>query len=305
MFKKSKIQNQQINRPRRPGLSSDRPGQSTPLTYYKGSTSSQNTDNKRNTNTSSADKAVQFVKLIPAILAILVIIGSIIFSMTLDSSVDVKVFDDGQSPFRDINEYSTVAGQIMNDNLSNKTKFTISSDDFETKFMEKFPELDNAALRLPVLGRKPTLVIDIRKPSVILATNTSGAVIDESGTAVSDIKQLDAKHKEGLPVVVDESGTAIEIGKQVLPSETIKFILDIKAQMDAKGIKVTRLVLPVSINEIDIYPEGIKYYVKTDASGDSRLQLGSFFAVKEDLESKRVTPTEYIDVRVEEKAFYK
>lgn len=274
------------------------------VSYYR---SASNKDNEAvKSKKDSPNRPYSIFRLSPAVLAVIVIIGSILFSLTLSSSANVTVFNDKPSPYRNQSEYSKKVKQLLDDDLLNKTKFTVSSDEVERRLMEAYPELDSVLLRLPVLGRKPTLVVSIRQPALVLATNTGGGVIvDSSGVAAADIKQLPSSEKQKLPVVIDESGVELKVGQRVLPSETINFILDAKAQIDAKNLKISKMNLPVRVNELDIYIEGLNYYVKTDASTDSRTQLGSFFATKNYLDSNNISPAEYVDVRVEEKVFYK
>lgn len=111
--------------------------------------------------------------------------------------------------------------------------------------------------------------------------------------------------RSGVPLIQDKSGIEIKLGQQVLPSTTVQFVKQTYDQLAATQLKASGFVLPVSINELDIYIEGLPYFIKTDTSGDARLQIGSFLATKNHLEKQGIAPKEYIDVRVEEKVFYK
>jgi hypothetical protein len=50
---------------------------------------------------------------------------------------------------------------------------------------------------------------------------------------------------------------------------------------------------------------GVGYFVKFNLHGNAREEAGAFLAVKEYLESSHKTPGEYVDVRVENRAYYK
>lgn len=277
-----------------------RPG----FSYYKSSTSHSDSKSPVSSDQKS-DRVKNLIKFSPGIVAVAVIILSLLFSLTLSSTPAVDTVSDQPSPYRSLDEYAAKADEIMSQNPLNLTKFTIDTTSVEQELVEAFPELNAAAIRLPVLGRKPTLVLDIRQPEAILVSNSKSLVLDSRGVAVSEIKDVNPEQRRQLAVVEDGSGIDIKLGEQAVTTDTIEFIKSIRAQFAAKQIAISRLELPVVVNELNIYPEGQKYYVKTDTTGDPRLQFGGYMAVKEHLEGKGITPAEYIDARVEEKVFYK
>lgn len=245
------------------------------------------------------------LKVLPGVLAVAVIIGSIIYSFTLGSYPEVATLAQQASPYRNTEEYAQKVDEILRDNPMNRTKITIQTFQVEQALLDAYPELQDVVLRLPVLGRKPNLVVHIRQPAALLSAANRTYVLDVNGIAVSEASQISAEDKNGLPIIQDQSGIDIKLGKQVLTTETIQFVLDANYQLASKSFKISGLTLPISVNELDIRLEGLPYYVKTDATGNVREQIGSFIAVHDYLQEQGITPTEYIDVRVEEKVFYK
>lgn len=247
----------------------------------------------------------RYIRLLPAFIAGAVIVISVLVSLTLSTYPAVDTLREQASPYRKTDDYARYTDKVMRDNLSSRTKLTINTKDIEQKLLEEFPELRSVALRLPVLGRRPTLVVDIRQPALMLSTDTQSFVLDKQGVAVSELRNLGADYRQGVPAIRDQSGIELRLGKQALASDTVEFVETVIAQIKAKNLNVSQLTLPASANELDIYIEGLNYFVKTDTSGDARLQVGSFLAVHEHLSGQGTTPSEYIDVRVEERAFYK
>jgi hypothetical protein len=166
--------------------------------------------------------------------------------------------------------------------------------------MKAFPELDAVNLALPIVGSRPTVLLYARLPAFILTNGTNAYVIDVSGAIVGTSNQLISSQRDKLLVIQDQSGLDLNIGKQALTTDAVGFILNVKAQLEDKKLTITRIVMPAVPNEVDIYIKDINYYVKTDTAGDPRIQIGDYLAVKD-----IVTPKEYVDVRVEEKVFYK
>lgn len=244
-------------------------------------------------------------RLLPSVVAAAVIIGSLLYSMTISTTPNVTTLTDTGSPYRELEAYADKADELLSSSLLNKTKLTVNSSKFEGKMLEAFPEVSAVALRLPVIGRKPTLVLDIKPPALVLTTNRRSLVLDNSGMAVADLRQLPDGVRQTLPVLQDQTDLEIAIGKQAITSNTVAFVESLTTQFEAKDLKITQLSLPSAANELDIRIEGVPYYIKTDTTGNARLQAGSFIAVYEQLKRQGITPKEYVDVRVEEKAFYR
>lgn len=284
----------------RPGVSPERTRKV--YSYYNtGINTEQPTERKPRRNV----EVSRGLKLLPGIIAVIVIVGSILYSFTLSTRVAVTTLQQQPSLFRNVEEYASKADEILQESPRNRTKLSVQTLDVEQALLDTYPELQDVVLRLPVLGRVPTLVVSIRQPAMLLATSQKTYVLDSNGVAISEATQLSAENKEGLPLIQDQSGIAIELGKQVLTKETVQFIVDASFQLRAKDYKISGLTLPVSVNELDIRIEGLPYFIKTDAAGNAREQMGSFISVSEYLKEQGITPAEYVDVRVEEKVFYK
>ena len=252
-----------------------------------------------------ADKPRSF-RLIPTIVAISVIAISFLISLTLSTSANVHTTQEDQSsPYRELNEYSLAMDEILSSKLSYRTKFTINTKEAEQELLTRFPELDAAVLRLPVLGRRPTLVVAVSQPALLLAAQSKSYVLDDDGVAVSTAQNVSAQTRQSLLVIRDESGLEVVEGKQVVTSDTITFIKSVIAQLKAQSLEVNQLTLPPNANQLNIRLKGLPYTIKTDVAGDARQQIGSYLAVREHLSGQGITPAEYVDVRVEEKVFYK
>lgn len=228
--------------------------------------------------------------------------GSIVFSTTLTTSPAVS-FVDGGSPYHGNNVYQEAAKRLMGKSIFNRSKLTISTGRIEKQFLAAYPELDAAELSLPVIGRRPTLTLHLRRPVLVLTTKQSALIVDSNGVVISEAALVAGSVKDALPKVQDESGVDAKIGSQALTNETIAFIDNVSQQLNAKKLVLDHLVLPKVANELDIYIKDQNYFVKADVTGDARLQMGAFFAVRDSL--KASLPSEYMDVRVEDKVFYK
>lgn len=242
------------------------------------------------------------LRMIPTLTALTIILGSIVFSTTLTTSPVVNFVGDS-SPYHSDDVYREAAQSLVEGSIFNRSKLTINTGKIEEKLLRAYPELDAAELSLPVIGRRPTLTLHLRRPVLILASKQSTLIVDSNGVVISEAALVSSAVKDVLPRLQDESGLDIKVGFQVLTAETIAFIDNITQQLTAKGLVLDRLVLPKVANEIDIFVKDQNYFIRADITGDARLQMGAFLATRDKLKDN--LPKEYVDVRVEEKVFYK
>lgn len=214
--------------------------------------------------------------------------------------------DGRQFLLRGRDVYQEAAQDILNDSLANTTKLTINTDKIAQAMEARFPELGQVSVVLPVLGRQPTVHIQTVRPALMLASSRTGGVflLDDSGRAVMDAAKVTDAVKRDLPVVQDQSGLPVAVGKSALPRDNVSFITEVIGQLKAKNIRVSSLVLPAGVSELDVRVEGLSYMVKFNLRGDARAEAGAFLAVKQHLERENKTPASYVDVRVDNKAYY-
>jgi len=243
------------------------------------------------------------LRKIPMILITLALLGIVAFSTTLSSSA-IVLFAEGESPYRSSETYKKEIQDILNSSIWSRSKLTISTAKLEATILEEFPELDAARVVMPIVGRRPAVTIHARQPVLLLTAGNKVLIVDGSGKAVGEASQLQSSVSDKLLKAQDQSSLAPNVGDQALTSEAVAFIYSFTEQLKAKNIQVDKVILPTVANEADIYIKDTNYFIKTDYSGEARLQSGAYLAAKDTFASKG-QPKEYVDVRVEEKVFYK
>jgi hypothetical protein len=240
------------------------------------------------------------LRLIPTLIALLAILVSVAYNTTLSTTPSIN-FSGDSSIYHSKTEYKNGIAKILDTSILNKSKLTFNTHKAQTDILKSYPELDAITIGLPVIGRRPTITMHVRQPALILTTKSNSFVLDTNGKVVAETKQVISSITSQLLTAQDQSGLELHVGDQALTIITIAFITNIKAQLTAKQLIVSGLTLPSGGNEIDIHIKDVPYFVKTDSSGDARVQIGDFLAAKE----SGISPYEYIDARVEEKVFYK
>lgn len=215
--------------------------------------------------------------------------------------------DGRQLLLRSQETYQKAAQQVLGSSFANSNKLTINTDKIAKEVQAQFPELGAVTVVLPFIGRQAAVHIQTSRPALLLSSGQAGGVflVDESGRAMMDASKVPVSVKEQLPVVQDQSGMPVSVGDSVLPKDDVDFITEVIGQLAAKNIKVSAMTLPAGGSELDVFIEGASYFVKYNLRGDARVAVGSFLAVKQHLEREGKTPGSYIDVRVENKAYYR
>lgn len=220
----------------------------------------------------------------------------------------VPVADAGgrQALLRAQSTYQQAAQAIFGSSLANTNKLTVNTARVAEELTRQFPELEQVSVTLPLFGRQPVVYVQPAKPVLLFRASNGGVfVLDKNGRAVMDASLAKGLDKLGLPVVEDRSGLPVTAGSSALPSGNIAFITEVVGQLKAKKLKISSLTLPAGTSQLDVRIEGVRYYVKFNLRGDARAEAGAFLAVKKHLERSRKTPNSYVDVRVENKAYYR
>ena len=273
------------------------------FSYYSGGRQVDNPNDSR-------VKPGMFLRLLkhsPSLLALAAILYGIGNLLTLSPDPNVVVLrSNSQNTFiRPDQEYQNAAAQILSRSIFNRSKITINSSNLINKIQEKFPEIDSVSISLPFLRRRP--VINVHPAPLVLLLETQGQslIINQDGRALMDASSSIDLKKLNLPRVKDESGLEIKVGQQVLNVSNTKFISEVIGQLSSKKLQIESIVLPPLPEELHVKLSGKKYYIKFDLRSDPKVAVGTLQATIAKFEADHIMPGDYIDVRVEGKAFYK
>jgi hypothetical protein len=230
----------------------------------------------------------------------------LLFNLGLSTSpkvVSTKPID--KTLLRSLSVYETGGQDILEHSIFNRTKITFNSRKFSSEFAKSYPEAGQVAVRVPLVGSRPTVELTPAAPAFIMTAVNGAYVIDDRGIAVLPLKGVRSSIQQSLPTLQDDVGLSIELGKAVLPKDNIIFITYLLNQLQAKNYKVQAMSLPAVANELDIRLEGKNFTVKTNLSADPAQQAGAILATLKKFDTDNTTPKEYLDVRVEERAYFK
>ncbi len=245
-------------------------------------------------------------RYIPSFVAAVALVISLGYVLKLDShpKISLAAVPHGIA-IRQPGEYQSAAESILKHSWFDHNKLTIDTGKVERQMKQQFPELSEVSVTLPLLGHRPFIELAAVQPVLVLSTKTGLVVVGSNGKAVAAGLKADNPALKDLPVIIDDSGLTIQTGSAVLPTSQVSFIQALVAQLKAEKLQIDSITLPAAPNQVDVRLKDTAFFIKFNTSIDARQQVGTFLAVKQKLGAENRAPSEYIDVRVEEKAFYK
>jgi hypothetical protein len=248
-------------------------------------------------------------KRAPALAVVIVIAVLAVNSLLVGNDPEIIPLADKQQQrvfLRSAATYQQAAQDILASSVFNTNKLTIDTTRIAETFKKRFPELEEVSLTLPVTGHRPTLYIQPALPALLIKTANGGVyILDTAGRAMINASETTRIDRLALPVVEDQTGLPVSLGKGVLPSNDVAFIREVVGQLEAKKLSITGVVLPKGSGEVDVRIEGVPYIVKFNLRGDARAEAGAYLAVKKYLDREHKTPGTYVDVRLDNKAYYR
>lgn len=248
-----------------------------------------------------------WLRYLPSLVSLALVGVAALYLTTLSASPRINIASDPHqtSVVQSVDVYQSSAKELFESSLLNRSKLTIDTSGLASKFEDEFPELGEVVIAIPLFGRRPIIQTRPADPELILSGNGGSFVIDKDGVPVLKAQQLTSSVRDTLPVIRDDSDTTIELGKQILTSELVAFVSTMQEQFKAKSINVEAYTFPALANELHVRLAGKGYYLKFNTEASARVQTGTFIALEEMLNREGIVPAEYIDLRVEERAYYK
>lgn len=238
-------------------------------------------------------------------LTVLALIAGLIYGLALQSNPKVILNSEAYHSPR---EYHQVA-QTSLKNFKNRNKLTFDATSLTQALKEKFPEISQVGVELPLFGRAPTIRIEVDKPSLALkpsAENSASSpslIVDAKGTVVGSISSFSSIGD--LTLINDESGVGASVGQSILSQSEVNFILVVVAQAKRARVPIQSLTLPKLAQQLDLRTTDRTYFVKFYLGGDALTQSGQFLAARQHFDKTNRQPSAYLDVRVNGKVFYK
>jgi hypothetical protein len=233
------------------------------------------------------------------IVLIVLLLAGLIYSLLLKPQPRVAVNDlsyHSQAVYD--SQISPLFGGFKNGN-----KITFDESSTAAAIRKKFPEVQNVRIELPFFSEKPTVWLDISPPAFKLQSSSGIYIVDSQGLAVAGAADL--PELKDLVTLIDKSDYPAMVGRQMLSSQAVDFINTVIAQVRHNKVPISSLTLPAVVQEMDLRTADQPYFVKFYLGGNAEVQTGQFLASRQKFIQTKQPPSQYLDVRVEGKIFYK
>ncbi|HEV2403261.1 MAG TPA: hypothetical protein VGS08_03610 [Candidatus Saccharimonadales bacterium] len=242
---------------------------------------------------------------------LVVVLVAMAINIRLSSDPKIVIVDNAGSHafLQNSDIYQAAAHKLLRKSILNTNKITVSASYITQQLRAEFPELTVASMTIPFFGTHPTVYILPAVPDLILQEEDSAShvqqfVLDDTGRALG-VLTTSTLQRPNVPAVIDQSGFSVHVGQLSLPDTSVSFITGVAGELAAEHVPVSLYtLLGGGASELDARMSGVSYYVKFNLHGDARIEVGDYLAVKQQLDKSHTVPTQYIDVRVDGRAYY-
>lgn len=223
----------------------------------------------------------------------------------LSPDAQIKVSGEKTYP-RNKKSYEEGVNMQLKSSIFYRNKITFDSASVIEKIKNEFPEVNSVNIKVSPFRHRPVIELALAKPTGRLISGNKAYILDEEGTVLFDQDEASSTLDIGsLLTISDDSGQAVEFGKPALSAVQISFLREVIGQTKAKGLKAQSFTLSRGGTELDVRFASLDYYVKFSFTSDARQSSGAFIALEEQLKKDGTNPSQYIDLRIPEKAFIK
>jgi len=238
------------------------------------------------------------------VLAVIVtVVGVVVYYSLLGSTPEVIIRQTATGiPIRTPQVYRTIAQDAVGTSWRNKDKITLDRNGIAATIQKQAPEVKSMTVRASLLGRRPIIDMTVKTAILRIVRGSTMNVLTDDGQLIA----VNNGDFASLPLVRDASGLAFDAGNKLLTTAAVANIQMLETYFASESnLKLASLELPPAANEIWARLENQPYYVKFTLDENPRVAFGELLATIKNLKDKGITPAEYVDVRVEEKVFYK
>jgi cell division septal protein FtsQ len=175
----------------------------------------------------------------------------------------------------------------------------INSNDLASYLSQQEPAIKQAQIHRHFFHSLQVSVIE-REPSLNWKTNNQTYLLDQDGTVIGPGK---GEYSQ-LPSVTDTTNLPVKVGDRAAPTQFVTFTTALNTLLPSTKLKAVDMQIPATTSELYVKTDR-GYTVKFDTTRPAAGEVGDLITVLAHLASIHKAPAEYIDLRIEHKAYYK
>lgn len=205
-------------------------------------------------------------------------------------------------------EYEQTMNSYTDKHTPLKQSWLLDQKGMVSYTVDKHPEIS----KIRVSSNQPFTTninakLSFRKPIFILEGVGESYFIDKDGVLFTK-NMYKSQNIANLPKIEDQGGISPDPGQTILTDTVVSDIAKIYNNVPAiykDKNKVSKVILPPAAREIRVQLEGIQYYLKFSTDREIEEQVGELQVLLGFIYQNNISPGEYIDLRVANKAYYK
>lgn len=146
------------------------------------------------------------------------------------------------------------------------------------------------------------VTISEQKPNILWKSAGQVYIISEDGRAYGG--EVTEELERELPLVVDSTNLPVRTGERQASAGFVKFVRALKDQFSSTGLSSIELQVGETTTDLSVTTTD-GYQVKFDTTREIETQIGALNDVLSILKKQGKKPAEYIDLRINGRAFYK
>ncbi|MCL5407075.1 MAG: FtsQ-type POTRA domain-containing protein [Patescibacteria group bacterium] len=243
-------------------------------------------------NPSYAVEKKKFSKVYIYIILILIVLGGLIYFLFYSSFFKIKniVIENSNN-----SEISKIFQELNGANI-----FRFNSSKTQAEITQKFPEVKGAKI---TRGLPDTLKIQFSEVSakVIWQTGQKNFLVDGNGEIYKEI-QLSDVSQNNLPIIKDNNNVSVNLGQKILSGNFLDFVTELNTTFNQEtGFKINQFEINETLFQVDALTDQ-SWKVIFDTTRSVPDQLAD---LKKFLADHKNEVTQYIDVRIEGRVYYK
>jgi len=236
------------------------------------------------------------LKLSPYILLIGIIVGVMFFSSIFRiDKVDVQGPNTELS--KGLNDEVT---KYLKSSLAGKNWLFLDTNSLKGRLQKTFTGQE-AIMVEKQFPNKLIVKTDEQKSAIVWKTGSKKYIVSINGRVMSE---LQGDNNTGLAVLTDGSSLPVDVGNKILSRDFVNFAIKVGDYVKAKSLGPEQIYITETTKEL-LVKTTAGYEIKFNTEETPDAQLRSLQATLDLLVSQNKQATQYIDLRVPGRAFYK
>lgn len=237
--------------------------------------------------------------LVVLLMVTLIIIGLFVLISQLTATVSIKVSSDISQPI-ELNRYQTEVQKYLQANPFNRLKFVLDEQKLNDYIGRNLSEVESVVQGRTVGLGITEFVVSFREPVASWKIDDALYYVDKNGVAFAVNLYTEPSVK-----VIDNSGAKVEAGSANISKRFLGFVGRVVSLSEGMGYQVSEAVLPESTTrQFNVKLVEPNLLVKMTIDRSVADQVGDMSRAVDHMISSNTMPA-YIDVRVDDKVFFK